>query len=480
MHAVNEPDTNPHRKATALEPKPLPVTSGPGWLQSSGPCSNGEHLLCIVERLELRLEHTEQRCAWYWRSSPTDIPRPMRQQPDLLAPLADPDVLALLGDQLLKQSPDHDPHDMPTMASCREAMQAHLDREPAFTDWQADWQHALSIFDSELFDLACQASLTPGRALSAQLYTCVWQHRAAFRDVASNAPGLMPLLALALADNWQPSTPRSALKDLRRRVCELPACGPATWRWLNQHGTQAIHPLISQLSDGPWTALAAFLSLWTRAGLPPPLPESAMAEWAGHLCRASQLHQPCPDRIAIIARHAESLAEPPAACVAQELAVAMVCILDTTLPALDRNQKRAGWPRLKRELQQYRQHPEDEMVMSRLRDRLPASIRIEGFDLAILRDHAAIVEEGERLNHCMKDNPFAFQQDARLHFSIHCARTSQPMATCTLVGRGQRLILASLFGIENGSVPAAARRAAQRLARQLSIAPAPESHCECA
>ena len=200
------------------------------WLQKSVDTASGRQELCILGRLILRLDPARRQCHWYWRHADSVAPTKMRLQPDLLAPLFDPTVLALFGDRLLQRSDTYDRLQMPSMVACRQAMKAFLAENPELSFWQQDWCRVLSACQPHILAMAQRARLDPHEGLCPALYSLVWRHEELFLDVGDNVPRLSPLLAVILAIGHELDTSNGALRALKILICNLPDCGPATWR----------------------------------------------------------------------------------------------------------------------------------------------------------------------------------------------------------------------------------------------------------
>ena len=438
------------------------------WLRKLIDPDTGCWELSILGRLVLRLDPASRRCAWLWRHADSGEPREMRLQPDLLEPVLDPTVMALFGERLLQRAGAHERLNMPTMAACRQAMQARLSEDPQWRTWQQDWRQALYVCQPQVLTGAERTLLGPGDGLCPARYTLIWRHLERFVDVGRNAPRLSPLLALVLASGRELAAPDDALQMLRSKINELPGCGPATWRWLLKWGARPLWPFIrlhTHESRRAWQVTARFLSLWSRAGLPAPLPSPVSFEWAGRMPRSSELECCCPERVAVVAKHAACLSPAEAGRQAREMASVLEHAAKP-LPLLDRNQKRAGWQWLRREsCDNGRTALVDGQVLARIRDRLPSVISVSGFDLVVLRDEQMIAEEGRRMDHCMDLAPSHYLNDGQLHFSVRDEESGQRVATCSL-GIGQhRTVVTEVLGCSNQPAPRSARRAVEQLAR---------------
>ena len=444
------------------------------WLEHSIDPVTGRRELCILHRLILRLDPASRECAWYWRHADTGQPKRIRQQPDLRAPLLDPTVLALFGNRLLQESGTYDRLRMPTIRTCQEVMKAHLCAAPELANWQEDWHGALSDCQPRVLTLAQSTRLDPRDGLSPELYNRVWRHEELFLDVGGNAPQLSSLLAIMLASGRELETSNGALRALRSMVCELPGCGPATWRWLLRWGLKPLAPFIRSLVADEkfgraWEVVADFLSLWSRADCPPALPEPVSLEWAGRMGRVSEFGRHCAERVAVVAAHAARLSPAEAKHQACEIAYVLEHVAEP-LPLMDRNQKRSGWSWLRRE---YREKAPDlsfdSETLARIRGRLPSVVSISGFDLVVLKDEQAIAEEGRLMDHCMELTPLLYLHDGQLHFSVRCSRSGRRVATCSL-GIGQvRPVVTEVLGPKNQPAPKSARRAAERLVRHSEL-----------
>lgn len=449
-------------------------THGRHWLRQSVDSVTGYRELSVLDRLTLCLDPRSYRCTWYWRQSGADQAYPMRLQPDLLAPLLDPTVMALFGDLLLQRSATYDRLRMPTMVACRNALQAHLSEAPLMRAWKREWYRALLASQPQILQLSEQTRLDPCAALSPALYALVWRHEQLFLDVFRHEQKLCPLLGLLLASGWTIEKNSDVLKSLRTTICGLPGCGPATWRWLIRHGIRPMRPLISALAPGgeadrAWAVLANHLSLWSQARLPPPLPEQVTREWAARIPSMQRLESCCPDRLAVVARYIAHLS-------AVELSEQVCEIVDVlqqaseALPPMDRNQRRAGWSWLRVERRRAAVVlPADAATVERIRESLPAVLSLSGFNVVVLNNRQAIAEEGQRMAHCMASSPSDFLMDGLLHFSIRRRRSAHSVATCSLALGQLGPVLVDIRGRGNQSVGPALSRVAARLARHPQI-----------
>lgn len=454
------------------------------WLHKSVDPVTDRLELCILGRLVLRLDPDPCHCAWYWRNNESGNLNRMSLQPNLLAPMSDPMVLALFGDWLLQRTDAYDRLQMPTMADCRRAMKSHLRENPELRDWQQEWHQALCGCQPGVLTYSEHACLDLRDGLPPALYSLVWRHEASFKDVSDNAPQLVPLLALVMASGSGLGSSHETLRNLRSLVCDLPACGAANWRWLLKWGLRPLRPFFRAFagedeSRHGWRATARFLSLWSRAGLPAPLPEPVSQEWAARMMRLDELDSCCPERVAIVARHAACLSSAEV----KDQACEMANVLDNStkpLPLLDRNQKRAGWTWLRREFRDKRRAAlVDGEALAHIRDRLPPMISISGFDLVPLKGVQAITEEGRLMDHCMGLTPSLYLRDGQLHFSVRRAGSGRRLATCSLSIGQQRPTLAEVRGPGNQPAPKSARRAANRLAcHPKLIAALSETRCK--
>ena len=438
------------------------------WLRKSIDPDTGCREFSMFGRLVLRLDPASCRCAWFWRDDESREPREMRLQPDLLAPLFDPTVMALFGDRLIQRSGDYERLKMPTMAACRQAMQIHIQRDPRLKSWQQDWHRTLSASQARVLTLAERARLDPRDGLSPALYELVWGHERLFLDLVNNAPQLCPLLAQMLASGRVAAGGNGILYEIRSVICELPDCRPATWRWLLQWGLDPLLPVLRAVAADrepcrAWEVTAAFLSLWSRGGLPPPLRQSLSREWARRMGSIGDLERTCPDRLRLVAEHVASL------CSVDNEVHQIADVLErasTPLPSLDCQQKRAGWSWLHKECRKRSQAvPIDAETLNRIRHRLPSVISVAEFDLVVLRDEQAIAEEGRLMAQCMDLTPLHYLNDDQLHFSIRRKESGTRLATCSVKIGGCRAVLTEVLGPGNEAASKSERRAAEQLVR---------------
>ena len=249
-------------------------------------------------------------------------------------------------------------------------------------------------------------------------------------------------------------------------------CGPATWRWLLKWGLTAVCPFIKVFAAerGPrqtWEATTRLLSFWSRARLPPPLPEAVLFEWLGRTKSSGVLDSFCHERVAIVAQHASGLSQAELRNQDSEIADVLEQAIKPA-PFLDRNQKRAGWNWLKREQRdKVRRGPlMDGDTLADIRSRLPSVFSASGFDFLLLRNEQAFIEEGRLMDHCMDQTPTFYLNDGQLHFSIRCRASGQRIATCNLGIGSRHLAVAEVLGPENQFSPKSVKQATEMLARQ--------------
>ncbi|MDZ7790288.1 MAG: hypothetical protein U5L08_07325 [Xanthomonadales bacterium] len=440
----------------------------PGWLRlhsrGSGRCVRIE----ILERLTLALDFEGRECAWLWQPARGKELR-IRKPPGLLRPLEDPNALALLGQSRVETVVDRGHCRMPTLHECQEAMRYEIARNPELRNWAADWHRLLNDLLGPALELSERSSMTPGGDIRIEHFQRVWWRQAAFSDVESNAPGLLPLLNLWLASGLEPEHRGPVLSTLKRLVCECTDCGPATWRWLLRWGAD---PLLNfaqaaAANDEPcrqWQVLCSVLGLWTRASLPPPLPPALARAWGRREARRSTLTDYCPERVAIFARH---LSENPPALCADELADQLIR-LRKPCDRPDSNQKRSGWKWLKRELQHLSSNiPCSAPTLNALRRAAPAEMTVSGVRFANLSSPAEIFEEGQRLDHCMADYPLRIARSGDLHYSLRHSETGERLGTLSIQLSEESLSLKELAGPGNSRPSPMMRTAALALCRAL-------------
>ena len=437
------------------------------WLRRTDGPASGRTEFSMLGHLVLRIDHESHDCAWYWRDADTGNLRRMCHQPDLLEPLRDETVLALLGERLLMASGKHDRLRMPTLPACVAAMGTYMCAAPELRNWESDWRMALSSHRPGTLDLAQKARLKTEEGLSLALYSLVCRYEPLFRDVHDNSPTLTPLLAIAAAAGLPLLTDQNTLRYLKDLLCAQPGCGPATWRWLVRWGVDPIMPFIEALApdrsaDRVWRLTIQFLELWTRARLPPPMPGKLSTSWASQLTPTTSLKDFCADRIEIIARHAAALSTQE--LMDQESALAaLLNHSSTALPMPDRNQRRSGMPWLQKEHQRAIRSGLDPDTLASIRNLIPDEIEAANVTFILLRNERMILDEGRAMRHCMESDPYRHHNDGLLHFSVCCRHSGNRLATCSLNLATNKAEIVDMRSSRNRKVPKKTRERIKKL-----------------
>lgn len=274
-------------------------------------------------------------------------------------------------------------------------------------------------------------------------------------DVRSKAPNLLPLLGLWLSAGHRLEESEGPLGQLKQSIIEIPDCGQGTWRWLHRWGARSLISFIRGAcpngnGKSQWIVLFYLLELWGRAGLPPPLPAALTEVWGQMIPRPSSVLSGCPERLAILAQYLnDTRSSRLEGLEIQNFADSLMRIQDP-LPPLDRNQKRAGWAWLRRDLQRFSLSVPCVVPCSREnRPVLTKAMVVSGVRFVPLLEVGEIEEEGFRLQHCMGIDPHCFAESADLHFSLRCPETDQSLATCSFSHSHERLRLCDFSGVNN-------------------------------
>lgn len=407
----------------------------PDWIRIHVQKRPGHMNIELLGRLTLALNSVDKTLAWYWRTDAGMLR--IRQQPSLTQPLADYNVLALLGQTLDGQSATDPYARKASPRCCAAAMARRIVCNEQLDCWEIQWGRVLRATLGDALELALYSCPTEGRDLSTDHLKRIWRHQDAFLDVRDNAAGLVPLLGLWLSAGYRLQDNESPLGALRRCICEIPGCSPATWRWLQRWGARSLTSLVqgARSKDGGiahWAALSSLLELWSRAGLPPPLPLTVAELWGRMIPRPSRLLGCCPERLAILAHHLNDTRSSRLEGLESQDVVDCLMRLQDPLPPLDRNQKRAGLAWLRRELQHFSLSVSCEgLDATTNRTVLRSPIVVSGVRFVPLLDAQEIEEEGHRLQHCMGDDPQSFVFSSDLHFSLRCPDTDKSLATCS-------------------------------------------------
>ena len=444
-------------RAIASAPTCASEPNGPGgvpsWIRIVGNGPLEQIQIEVFRRLILRIRSADCTCAWYWRTvSGAEIK--MGCQPSLLRPLSDSNVLALLGQDLIGPPVGEKTVQMASPQQCAQAMRVSIESDPALRHWPTDWYRILRGVLGSLLELALLAEPAKGCDIRPEVVELVWQNQAAFEDVRINNAGLLPVMSIWLLCGRELKASESPLRTLRTAVSGILDCGPATWRWLQCWGIAPILPLVHGTSRGDnrrsqWSALSRVLRLWTRAGLPPPLRQQVAMEWGRRIRGPQDLLTSCPERLAIIASYVHARKSSPLDMEEVEELGDCLMRLEEDWQPLDRNQKRAGWKWLRRDIHRFSMSVP--FLVPLEDEAFPVLIEptaVSGVRFVPLLNFQAIEEEGREQQHCMGEYPGRFIQSG-MHFSLRCAETDRRLATCTFAFRGHRLVLRQFSGYHN-------------------------------
>jgi len=210
--------------------------------------------------------------------------------------------------------------------------------------------------DPDLVRIALKARThTNGRHLDSDLYSLVWSYEEHFRQVERENPQLLPLLTAFLRDNPPPQV-HDPIKEMRAFFLDQ-GLSKAAWRYLVRHGCRMFRE--------PWrmtgctrlnTAIEYFRTL-QQAGLPPPpspsvariLIQASADTEEGQVYFGKQWCLVDPNVLGVALRQAARIhATPDLQQFLPKLREVLFWAKDTQ-PALDANQRHAGWPWLKRQ-----------------------------------------------------------------------------------------------------------------------------------
>jgi hypothetical protein len=223
-------------------------------------------------------------------------------------------------------------------------------RDPRFRHLRRVRLPRALALDPEMVALALAIRRRPAYAgLDSREFSWAWRHQGILREAARDNPRLLPLVALAFSEDRIPLL-EDPVRSLREFLLQS-GLMPATWRYLLRTGVRWLRPLWSVAPRNLRTdATVEVLRAFARAGHPPP-PERVLSRWLdGWRDRRAE---------------GEWIGLPPAVlagCCAglrdprwrhdDELMGDLTLVRDwarVVEPALDKRQRRAGWPWLRRE-----------------------------------------------------------------------------------------------------------------------------------
>lgn len=296
--------------------------------------------------------------------------------------------------------------------------------------------------DSALVGIALAARLLPARReLDSDQFSYVWRNEALFRGVARENPKLLPLVYLALLEGRIP--PLDDPVELLRDLCLAHGLKQATWRFLARHGVRWLRPLWRGIAHRARTRAAIeVLRAFEQAGYPPPPPKQVLLAWADHADLPARLR----DR-----EGGSREGVPPAvlaACCAgarsgggcvDAMRVAEIQLVFAwaagTQPELDKLQRRAGWPWVRRQALAW----ERRMRLAEIAGPRSWPVPLAEHENGAFRARAIgtvdeLVDIGLAFRNCIAD------------FAGHCQQGLVQMFEIDSITRGKSVAIAALSG----------------------------------
>jgi hypothetical protein len=374
-------------------------------------------------------------------------------------------------------------------------MTAHLCRER--NTWLAETAYQLLLTDTkfhklrtkrlpesiclnpDLVRIALKArTRTNGWHLDSGLYSLVWNHDEHFRQVERENPQLLPLLTAFLRES-RPPLDEDPIKEMRAFFLDQ-GLSKATWRYLVLHGCRIFRQPWQVARCGTKIKPAIeYLRTLEQAGLPlPPTPSAA-----GILLRAAadieegQVYfgkQWClvdHDVLAVALRQAARISATPALqSFLPKLREVLFWAKDTQ-PALDANQRHAGWPWLAR---QSRTWSEKRGVMVQASDLEWKSRmgQLEGrkYQILPLCSERDLIAEGIAMRNCIADYVVDCASNRMRLFSVRSAATGKRVADIGILKVDKEVwMMCDVAGKANTEVNKGIRELAYYVAQRYNV-----------
>jgi hypothetical protein len=356
-----------------------------------------------------------------------------------------------------------------------------LQREPRFRDLQQRALPAALGLDRGLVDIALRARLiSSGPVLAPALYSRVWRHADAFRQVARENPQLLPLLNAYLDEHGLPARvdPVRAMKTHLREQ----GVSDAGWRYLCRYGTRFLKPVWALSPQvRPFAIAALFLERLQYLRLPPPPPAALLRAWAKHsdlydLLFLESLWEEdlCAIYRCAIAEAARCRGTPAFAVFAEQFFGLAAWAQLHSFP-MGGNRRRATWPGLVRRWEAERRCA----LAAQPRQvagwpSLIGTFEMHGHRVDPLTSKRALLLEGDRMHNCIADYAQgAWDNTVRL-FSITPLGGRRPVADVALVYQSAEGVWARIevAGPANGHVSPIICEVADEIARRYNAAQA--------
>lgn len=324
--------------------------------------------------------------------------------------------------------------------------------------------------------------------VSAARWNVAVRHREALQQLRRDLPQLLPLYGALLAhDELPPHAPRDALDQVRQHLARH-GLRPATWRLICRSSVRLLlgvretyrgrfdlavinHLRIIQameLREEPAPELIR--AIWRRDGNPDYRwaefddQVGARAVLWGHVARS-------------YARQKARTTGPGRAALHEAMLGVVGWVRDSGVHILDTLQRRAGWPWLQRQAEDWA------VGQLSLAQDLPAWPAAEPFEVGswrfvMLDSLHALREEGQKMHHCAASHADLCQAGCSAMFSIRDAVTGRRVATALYEPRGlEHWVLEQVHGPANTTakpaIAAAARAAEQVVTAWMKQAPEP-------
>lgn len=314
-----------------------------------------------------------------------------------------------------------------------------LRRDPRFRQFIWEVMPRALQYDPVITSIAFAARPEPiGNSLSPAVYNMVWQHEQVFRQVSRENPRLLSLLSVAIQEHHIPLE-RDPVRELRELFLAA-GLSKAAWRYLIRYGMRYLRMIWEYVpGDSRMDIAIEYLKILEEAGLPPPPTERMLhiiISAIRDLIPDDTAHGWCliPRDVLGIALRAAPRHDAFAHQVFLEQLASVTWWAARAQPALDKNQRHAGWQWLCREAEAW---SSQQLVERRSEGQHWESALSEyqdgDFTVVPLTSAAALFEEAGKMMNCVDDYvEYCLDKGVRL-FSIRCANSGARLATASIV-----------------------------------------------
>lgn len=311
--------------------------------------------------------------------------------------------------------------------------------------------------DPELVSIALASRASARGGLTSAVFNRVWSNEAAYRRVARENPKLLPLVDLAFAGKLLRAG-EDPVAGLRRIFTEA-GLRPAAWRYVARHGARLFRPAWRIDERQPLRSALRLMQCLQAARLPPRYPP-ALADVV------TAFDEVAGDVLGVVIRAARDAAGTPAWDDFRADVRRVLSWAELEQPALDKRQRRAGWPWLVRQAHAWECRRVLELKGPRSWPSAVGESRHDGYRIVPLDTVDLMVDEALAMRNCLTDCIQYCQLGAERYFSVRDAASGERRAVFQIVLEDRRWRIGQVKGPRNAEVSEAIKALARRIASQ--------------